>query len=102
MFLIRNVFHVKPGNARDFIEKFKNAAPHLKAAGLVKSTRILTDSVSDFWTVVIESEVEDLSAYLNMAKSIHATKEVSDALKGYVEMVNSGYREVFLIEHSNL
>jgi len=98
MFLVRDVFNVKPGNAKALIGKFKSAMPHLEAEGVVKSTRILTDSSANFWTVVLESEVEDLNAYMNMSKSIGANKEVGEAMKGYIDLLNGGYREIFLIE----
>ncbi len=99
MFLVRNVFHAKPGNARALIEKFKKAAPYLEASGFAKNVRIMTDTVADFWTVVIEGETEDLNAYMNMAKNIGANKEYGEAMKGYIDLITGGYREVFLIEN---
>ena len=98
MFLVRNVFHAKPGKAKVLVEIFKHASAHLEAGGIVKKTRILTDSVSTFWTVILESEVEDLNSYMNMAKTLSSNKEFGEAMKGYIELVNGGYREVFQIE----
>ena len=98
MFLDRNIFHAKPGKAKALVEIFKNAAAHLETAGIVKSTRIMTDSASTFWTVVIESEVEDLNVYMNMAKTVSHNKELDEAMKGYIDLVIGGHREVFQIE----
>ena len=63
MFLVRNIFHAKPGKAKALVETFKKAAPHIESSGVAKNTRILTDSASTFWTVVVEAEVEDLNSY---------------------------------------
>lgn len=98
MFLVRNVFHAKPGKAKALVETFKKAAPYIEATGIVKSTRILTDSVFSFWTIVVENEVEDLNAYMNMAKTMSKNKQFTETVKGYVEQADSGHREVFLIE----
>lgn len=98
MFLVRNVFHAKPGKAKALVETFKKAAPHIEASGITKKTRILTDTSSTFWTVVIESEVEDLNAYMNMAKTLSQNQEFAEIAKSYAEFSNGGYREIFLIE----
>jgi hypothetical protein len=98
MFLVRNVFHAKPGKAKQLVKIFKNALPHLESSGIAKSTRILTDAVGPFWTVVIESEVEDLNQYVNMSKDLSGIKEFGDAMMGYIELADTGHREVFRIE----
>jgi|SRR3989344_6618022 len=98
MFLVRNVFHAKPGKAKALVETFKRATPHIQATGIAKKTRILTDTAANFWTVVIEQEVEDLNAYMNMAKTMGKNEEFAQIAKEYTEMALGGHREVFLIE----
>ena len=98
MYLVRNVFKAKPGNAKALVETFKKAAVHIEESGMVKSTRIMTDSVAKFWTVVVESEVEDLNAYMNMAKTMSGNEKFAEAVKGYTEFARGGHREIFLIE----
>jgi hypothetical protein len=93
MFLVRNVFHAKPGKTKVLVETFKKAMPMIEASG-----RILTDTSSTFWTVVLEQEVEDLHAYLDMAKTMSKNQEFAEIAKNYVECTNDGYREIFLIE----
>lgn len=98
MFLIRNIFHAKPGKAKELVQIFKKASPILERKGLVKSTRILTDTVSTFWTVIIENEVENLNTYMDMSKTLSQNPEFGEAMKGYIDLVNGGHREVFVIE----
>ena len=90
MYLIRNVFHAKPAKARELAAKFTNAAHYLPDLG-VKNTRVLTDVSATFWMVVIQSEVEDLNAYVDMSKSMSLKPEVGEAMKGYHELVDGGY-----------
>ena len=98
MFLVRNVFRAKPAQAKALAAVFKKAGPHIEATGVVKNLRVMTDAVATFWTVVIESEVEDLNAYLDMARLFRDNKAIGEAMKGYVDLVDGGHREVFKIE----
>ncbi len=98
MFLVRNVFHAKPGKAKALVETFKKAALHIEASGVAKNTRVLTDTATTFWTVVVESEVENLNAYMNMAKTLSKNEKFAEIVKGYTEFANGGHREIFLIE----
>ena len=79
-------------------EIFKKAGPVLEQEGLVRSVRVLTDVSAGFWTVVTESEVEDLNAYLDMAQVVSENPKIGQALKGYSDLTTAGYREIFRIE----
>ena len=97
MFLVRNVFHAKPGKARELADLFTKAAHHLPDIG-VTNTKVLTDVSATFWTVVIQSEVEDLNAYVDMSKSISKKPELGEAMKGYMDLTQGGFREIYRIE----
>ena len=98
MFVVRNVFHAHPGKAKALVAIFKKAQSAIEATGAGGKHRILTDVVAGFWTVVIEAEVEDLEAYLDIAKRISQYPEIGEAMKGYMDLVQSGHREVFVVE----
>ncbi len=98
MFVVRNVFHAKPGKAKELVAIFKRAKPVFESTDLVRSMRVLTDGIATFWTVVLESEVEDLNAYMDMAKIVSQKPEIGEAMKGYIDLVAGGHREVFRIE----
>jgi hypothetical protein len=97
MFLVRSVFHCKPGKVKEFVEKIKKAAQFLPEFGVI-NTRILTDVSATFWTVVIQSEVEDLNAYADMAEAASQKPKLGDAMKGYLDLVEGGFREIYRIE----
>jgi len=93
MFVIRNVFKCKPGQTKNLIERFQ------KAMSLMEDTkqRILVDHVASFWTVVFETEVESISAFEEQFQQYSQRADVQEAMSGYMEHVESGYREVFRI-----
>lgn len=97
MFLVRNVFHAKPGKAKDLVATFRKASPHFAEFG-IKNTKVLTDISTTFWTVVVESEVEDLNTYFDVATSVSRKPELGEAMKGYMDLVEGGFREIYKIE----
>ena len=97
MYVVRNVFTTKPGKARELVAKFQAARPHLEADGR-HGLRILTDAVAGFWTVVVESEVEDLTEFLGQARGGMRSTAAAEAMEGYMDLVEGGYREVFVVE----
>jgi hypothetical protein len=94
MFLIRDIFNTKPGKAKDLVAKFKKAIPAMKKDGF--NSRVMTDTVANYWTVVLETEVEDLSKYFSGTQ--RRNPEMEEAMKGYMELVKGGRREIFKIE----
>lgn len=97
MYMVRDLFHTKPGKAKELVKKFKQAAPSFEKHGM-KRLRVMTDIAADYWTVVFEYEIEDLGDF---GKEIRkATKEPDTAkiLEGYIELVTGGKREIFLLE----
>jgi len=94
MFVIRNVFRCKPGQARNVIDKFKAAMPIMLE---IAKHRILVDEVASFWTVVIETETEDLAAFEKLLAERGQNKGFQDAMSGYMDSVDSGYREIFRV-----
>ena len=63
MYVIRDVFRCKPGKSRQVAEIFKAALPGFEKAKILTHGRILLDAVTDYWTVILEAEVENLGEY---------------------------------------
>ena len=98
MYLVRDVFRTKPGKAKELVKRFKDALPYLPKVEGGKNYRVMTDVVSDYWTVVVESEVEDMASFFGKVRSATSSEEVAAIMKGYHDVVDSGYREIFLLE----
>jgi hypothetical protein len=74
----------------------KKAMPHMRTPG-IRSMRVMTDTVAGYWTVVVETEVDALPAYFEAATQSQSP-EAQEAMKGYMDLVHGGHREIFRIE----
>lgn len=97
MFVIRDVFRAKAGKGKELVSKFKNAAALMPKEG-VNTRRILTDTVAKYWTIVMETEVEKLDTYFEMLGTRPSNPKAEEAMKGYTDMVEGGYREILHLE----
>lgn len=93
MFVVRETFTAKPGQAGALAKQFKTVlalAPALK-------TRVLTDYIARFNTVVIETEVDDLAAFDKQMAEYMSNADVRKAMEGYAERYLTGTREVYRV-----
>jgi hypothetical protein len=98
MYIIRDVFRAKPGKAKELVKKFKQVAPLMDPDGK-HEYKIMTDISGNYWTVVMESEVPDLHEFAKEARGEgKPMPEAEKIMKGYHELVDGGYREIFLLE----
>jgi len=97
MFVIRDVFRAKAGKGKELATKFKKAAALMPNEG-ISSRRILTDTVAAYWTIVMETEVEKLDTYFNMLNTRPSNPKAEEAMKGYADLVEGGYREILHVE----
>jgi heme-degrading monooxygenase HmoA len=98
MYQIREVFQAKPGRAKDLVKMFKQAAPHFEKIQGIKRVNVLTDVVSNYWTVVVEMETEEIGDFFANLRSATMSDELKDIMKGYMDCVEGGKREIFMIE----
>ncbi|MEP6768358.1 MAG: hypothetical protein ABJC61_06790 [Acidobacteriota bacterium] len=97
MFVIRDVFRAKAGKGKELVGKFKKASALMPKEG-VTARRILTDTVAAYWTIVMETEVEKLDTYFQLLSTRPSNPEAEEAMKGYTEIVEGGYREILHVE----
>ena len=99
MIVIRNVFQLKFGKAREAVALMKQglAIQNRVMAGQQFSTRVLTDVTGPFYTLVLEITAPSLSAFESNAPRLFGDKEWQENYRKVGEFVESGYREVFTI-----
>lgn len=95
MFLVRDVFHCKPGQAKVLAEKFKSVIPSVEKFDGFRGSRVMTDFVADYWTVVVENEVESLESFEAHSRNFSQRPEVRSAMAGYMDLVDGGHREIY-------
>ena len=97
MYVVRDVFRCKPGHSKSVAEKFKSALPFMKKMKGFKGGRVLVDYMAGYWTVVLETEIESMGDFEAQMNEYGSNKEMRDLLKGYMDEVDGGYREVFKV-----
>ncbi len=99
MVVIRNVFQLKFGKAKEAVPLMKEGlAIQQKALSDIKfSARLLTDVTGPFYTLVLEITVPDLAAFESSASRIFADSTWQANYQKFSALVESGYREVFTV-----
>ena len=98
MYIIREVFQAKPGKAKELVKMFKLAEPHFKITEGISSMKVMTDIVGNYWTVVLESETENIGGFITNLRTATMSEELKEIMKGYMDCIISGRREIFMIE----
>ncbi len=97
MYLVREVLRCKPGRAKDLVAIFKESFEHMEGSGLLNA-RVMTDTASTYWTVVAEFEVNRPGDVWDGHANLGQRPEYSKAMKGYMDCITGGHREIFKIE----
>jgi len=93
MIIIREVLTAKPGMASKLAKMMK---------GAFKSTpnsRVLTDLVGNYNTVVVETEMSSLMDFEKMMEEYKSGKpgEMGQSMAGYTDMYLTGRREIYQV-----
>lgn len=96
MILVRNVFQLKFGKAREASALTKENEALIKKHGGAP-TRFLTDLTGRFYTLVMEITYESLADLEKSQKEIMSSQEFSDWYQRFIPLVESGKREMFTI-----
>jgi hypothetical protein len=99
MIVIRNVFRLQFGKAREAVALFKESDAIQKrvGAGADFQVRLLTDVTGPFYTVVMEITAPSMAAFEAGAPQLMGNKEWQANYQKIAALVESGYREVYSI-----
>ena len=92
MIIVREHFVAKPGQASKLANMMKEA---MTVAGY--KCRIMTDMTGAFNNVVMETEIESLSAMEKRMEEYGKNEALREKMKGYVDMYVSGGRELYRV-----
>ena len=93
MYIIRETFTAKPGMASKLATMIKDVSATLTT----EKTRVLTDVVGSFNTVVLETETSDFACFEKRMKEYMDRKDIKDRMKGYTDLYESGRREIYRV-----
>jgi len=99
MIVVRNVFQLKFGKAKEAVALAKDGIAIQKKvlAGVDFPTRLLTDVTGPFYTLVLELTVPNLTTYEQNAPLVFADKEFQANYQKMAALVESGHRELFTV-----
>ena len=96
MIVVRDIFHLKFGKAKEAIAIWKEGVAILKKAGY-NPDRLLADVTGTYYTVVVESTYSSLSDYEDRLEDTQAYNEWRNWYDKFIPLVKSGSREIFRI-----
>ena len=97
MILIRDVFQLKFGKARDALAVWKEMADHAKKAGWPGQPRVLTDLVGPYYTLVMETTAKDLHSWETEMQTM-LDPEWRTIYAKFTPLVEGGHREIFTVQ----
>jgi hypothetical protein len=95
MIVVRNVFHLKFGKAREAVAALKEGVAIQKRLGVDVNQRLLTDLTGSFYTLVLELTLPNLAALETTLSKVMSDKDFHANYEKFVPLVESGHREIF-------
>jgi hypothetical protein len=96
MIVVRNVFKLQFGKAKEGVALWKEGMALATRLGFKpRSSRLLTDLVGSFYTVVFESTFDSLTDFETNSKVIMSSPDWQAWYGRIAAITESGHREVF-------
>ncbi len=99
MILVRNVFRLKFGKAREAVELWKEGRTFMEKQKFgTAPTRLLTDLAGgNFYTLILENTFDSLTDYEQSEARVLKNDEWKKWYQKFVLLVESGHREIYSI-----
>jgi hypothetical protein len=97
MIVVRNVFQLKFGKAREALAVMKEGIAIQKRLAAEGSPRLLTDVTGRHYTLVLEMTLPNLAAFEAMVPRVFGSPEFQENYQKMTPLVDSGHREIFTI-----
>ncbi|MDQ3137784.1 MAG: hypothetical protein M3Q93_09365 [Gemmatimonadota bacterium] len=94
MILVRDVFRLKIGKAKEAKSLWKEATALMKKYGLPEG-RALTDLTGPFYTFVVESTYQSLAEWENSMTDPAGAEEWGKWYERFAPLLDGGHREMF-------
>jgi len=97
MIVVRNVFRLKFGKAKEAVAIMKEGLAIQKRAGSDLPSRLLTDLTGTFYTMVLEITAPNMAALEASMPKVMGDKDWQANYQKFSALVDSGSREIFTI-----
>ena len=96
MIVVRDIFQIEPDQMKLAKERIKKDRDLAKKLGHPFS-RILTDLVGEYYTLVLESEYKNLAEYETALQKVLADPEWQRSYPEFRKLIRGGRREIFTV-----
>ena len=96
MIVVRELFYARPGQASKLAKLFREAMDELYPSH-DHNVRVMTDLITEFNKVVIETELDNLAAFEARMQEYRQNSALRSKLANYLVMYQEGRREVYEI-----
>lgn len=98
MFVVRDVFQLQFGMAKDAIALLKESVSMMKNAPLSAETRVLTDYAGvDYYTLILETSFANLADFERALSELMSTDEWRNWYQRFLPLARSGHREILRV-----
>jgi hypothetical protein len=99
MIVVRNVFRIKFGQAREAVAAWKEGIGIAEQAGLARgTTRLLTDIAGpDFYTLVVETTYDSMGEMERSARALMEHPEWRKWYPRFTTLAEGGHREILAL-----
>jgi NIPSNAP len=93
--VVRNVFRLKFGKARDAVALWQEGLEMMRRKGTMRDTRLLTDLAGEFYTLEFEYTADSLADLERTMQAVMGDPDWKAFYQRFVPLVESGHREIF-------
>src|SRR4051812_6708235 len=99
MIVVRDVFRVKFGKAKDVTALWKQATGLLRQSGYgAKDTRLLTDLAGPaYYTIVLETTFESLAKWEQAGQAVKSNTQWGEVYQKIIALTEEGRREIYTV-----
>lgn len=96
MIVVRDIFQLKFGTAKEALALWKEGLPSIKKSGHPVD-RLLTDIAGPYYTLVLECTYRSLADYESAEAKTRADQNWAEWYRKFVPLAESGRREIFTV-----
>lgn len=102
MILVRDVFRLRFGKARDALALWQEGLDFLRRSHGTRDARLLTDLTGPYYTLVLETTYDGLAGFEHAARTAMDDADWRAWYARFTPLVESGYRELFTVVGSGV
>ena len=99
MIVVRDIFHIKFGKAREVTDLFKEGIAIFKKVGFgALNIRLLTDLVGEpYYTTILETMYESVASWEQSSQAVRGSEEWRVWYQKLIPLIDNGERKIYSV-----